>query len=82
MYGPATRDGNVFRYDSSFVNASGLSHPLPNRSALFCVTTSGMLKMFWAQTNNKMEETTVELESVNASDDLVTHAAMASDKSS
>jgi mediator of RNA polymerase II transcription subunit 16 len=71
----------MFRYDSSFVNASGLSHPLPNRSALFCVTTSGMLKMFWAQTNNKMEETTVELESVNASDDLVTHAAMASDKS-
>lgn len=45
------------------------------------MTTSGMLKMFWAQTNNKMEETIVELESVNASDDLVTHAAMASDKS-
>lgn len=37
--------------------------------------------MFWSQNNNRMEETTMELESVNSSDDLVTHAALASDKS-
>lgn len=37
--------------------------------------------MFWAQNNNKIEETTLELESINSSDDLITHAALHSDKS-
>ncbi|KAK7449381.1 RNA polymerase II Mediator complex subunit Sin4 [Colletotrichum acutatum] len=37
-------------------------------------------QMFWAQNNNKIEETLLELESVNSSDDLITHAALHSDK--
>lgn len=37
--------------------------------------------MYWSQNNNRMEETTMELESVNTSDELITHAAFASDKS-
>ncbi|KAJ0311911.1 hypothetical protein COL5a_005484 [Colletotrichum fioriniae] len=53
-HGPAVKDGNQYRYESSF--------------------------MFWAQNNNKIEETSLELESVNSSDDLITHAALHSDK--
>jgi mediator of RNA polymerase II transcription subunit 16 len=82
LYGPATREGNTFRYESSFVNASGLNYQNSTRSAFFCLTASGMLKMFWYQVNNTIEETTMELDSVNTSDDRVTHAAMASDKKS
>lgn len=81
MYGPAVKKGHVYQYESSFVHASGPSHPHSSKSALFCVTVSGMLKMFWSQNNNRMEETTMELESVNSLDELVTHAALASDRS-
>lgn len=35
--------------------------------------------MFWSQNNNKICETTLELESITSSDDLITHAAVASD---
>ncbi|KAM0462954.1 hypothetical protein ACHAPV_003077 [Trichoderma viride] len=80
MYGPAVKKGHVYQYESSFVHASGPSHPHSSKSALFCVTVSGMLKMFWSQNNNRMEETTMELESVNSLDELVTHAALASDR--
>ncbi|UKZ66623.1 uncharacterized protein TrAtP1_007795 [Trichoderma atroviride] len=80
MYGPAVKKGHAYQYESSFVHASGPSHPHSSKSALFCVTVSGMLKMFWSQNNNRMEETTMELESVNSLDELVTHAALASDR--
>ncbi|KAH7329090.1 mediator of RNA polymerase II transcription subunit 16 [Stachybotrys elegans] len=82
LYGPANKHGNAFQYESSFVHITGPVHPAANKSALLCVTTGGMLKMFWPQLNNKIEETTMELESVNSSADLVTHAAMASDRKS
>ncbi|OHF01042.1 RNA polymerase II Mediator complex subunit Sin4 [Colletotrichum orchidophilum] len=75
-HGPAVKDGNQYRYESSFVHAFGPWHPNPSKSALLCVTTNGHLKMFWAQNNNKIEETSLELESVNSSDDLITHAAL------
>lgn len=80
MHGPAVKKGHMYQYESSFVHASGPSHPHSSKSALFCVTVSGMLKMFWSQNNNRMEETTMELESVNSLDELVTHAALASDR--
>lgn len=41
---------------------------------------NGWLKMLWSQNTNRMEETTLELESVNSTDELVTHAALASDR--
>ena len=37
--------------------------------------------MYWSQNNGKMEETTMELESICSSDELVTHASLATDKS-
>uniref|UniRef100_A0A8H7N9I4 Mediator of RNA polymerase II transcription subunit 16 n=1 Tax=Bionectria ochroleuca TaxID=29856 RepID=A0A8H7N9I4_BIOOC len=49
-------------------------------TALLCVTMGGILKMFWMQLNNKMEETTLELESIRTADEIVTHAAFASEK--
>jgi len=42
---------------------------------------SGMLKMYWSQNNNRMEETIIELESISSTNELVTHASLASDKS-
>lgn len=81
MYGPATKHGNGYTYESSFVQAGGPSHPNPAKSALFTLTTNGILRMIWSQNNNRIEETTIELESVSSSDDVITHAAFASEKS-
>lgn len=81
MYGPANKHGNNYQYESSFVHASGPSHPTPSKSAFLTITTNGTLKMFWSQVTNRVEETVIELESVNSADDLVTHASLASEKS-
>lgn len=81
MYGPANKQGNMYQYESSFLHALGPCHPHSAKSALFCMTMNGMLKMYWSQNNGRMEETTMELESVNTTDELVTHAAFSSDKS-
>ena len=81
MYGPANKHGIGYQYESSFVHAGGPAHPNPAKSALFTITTNGTLKMFWSQSTNRFEESTMELESVNSSDDLVTHSTLASEKS-
>ncbi|KAF4984834.1 hypothetical protein FZEAL_62 [Fusarium zealandicum] len=80
MYGPATKHGNGYTYESSFVHAGGPSHPNPAKSALFTITTNGILRMIWSQSNNRIEETTMELESVSSSDEVITHASFASEK--
>lgn len=81
MYGPAVKRGNVYSFESSFVHASGPNHPHAPKSALLSVTRSGTIKMYWPQNNNKIEETSKELEIVDSSNDLVTHASVASDRS-
>ncbi|KAI0484923.1 RNA polymerase II mediator complex subunit Sin4 [Xylariaceae sp. FL0804] len=83
LYGPAvkTDNGSEYRIDSSPVPCTGPYHPNPTRSALVCVTTNGLLKLFWNQFDGKPEESTLELEGVTSADDLVTHAAMCADKS-
>lgn len=80
LHGPAVKAGTGYQYTSSFVHLNTMTHPHTSRTALFCVTTGGMLKMLWWQNNNTYQETTKELESVHSSDDLVTHAAVTSDK--
>ncbi|PNH42809.1 hypothetical protein VD0004_g4552 [Verticillium dahliae] len=80
FHGPAVKDATAYRYESSFIHAFGPWHPNPAKSALLCVTTSGMLRLFWSQSNNKLEETTLELDSFSSSDDLITHASLHSDK--
>ncbi|KAG6288143.1 hypothetical protein E4U09_005736 [Claviceps aff. purpurea] len=79
MYGPANKQGNGYQYESSFYHALGPCHPNPNKSAFFCIGMNGTLKMYWAQNNGRIEETTMELESVSATDELVTHASFSSD---
>ncbi|TDZ10285.1 Mediator of RNA polymerase II transcription subunit 16 [Colletotrichum sidae] len=79
-HGPAVKEGVSYRYESSAVHAFGPCHPNSSKSALLCVSTNGAMKMYWAQNNNRIEESSIELESVNSSDDLVTHAALHSDK--
>ncbi|KAI0432615.1 RNA polymerase II mediator complex subunit Sin4 [Xylaria sp. FL1042] len=81
-YSPAVKNakGDDYVFETSGVPTMGPSHPNPTKSAFICVTTNGLLKMFWSQNNNKPEETTLELESVTSADDLITHAAACSDK--
>ncbi|KAM0225824.1 hypothetical protein ACHAQD_000783 [Fusarium lateritium] len=80
MYGPATKHPNGYMYESSFIHAGGPSHPNSAKSALLTITTHGVVRMFWSQNTNRIEETTMELESISASDELITHAAFASEK--
>ncbi|KAI8958722.1 mediator complex, subunit Med16 [Daldinia sp. FL1419] len=81
-YGPAIRNGNGnnYSYQLTPILNTGPLHPLHNKSALICITTTGVLKMFWTQNNGKIEETTLELENAALADDLVTHAAICPDK--
>ncbi|KAH8884552.1 RNA polymerase II mediator complex subunit Sin4 [Thozetella sp. PMI_491] len=80
MYGPAIWTQTEYKYESLPVPAFGPFHPNPAKSSLLCVTNNGLLKLFFSQSNNKVEETTLELESVTSSDDLITHASLCSDK--
>lgn len=80
VHGPAVRDENGYRYESTLVPAFGPYHPNPLKSALLCVTASGVLKLFFSQNNNKTQDTSLELDSFSSSDDLVTHASICSDK--
>ncbi|KAI0445978.1 RNA polymerase II mediator complex subunit Sin4 [Xylaria telfairii] len=81
-YSPAVKNakGTDYTFETSGVPTMGPSHPNPTKSAFICVTTNGLLKMFWSQNSNKAEETTLELESATSADDLITHAAACSDK--
>lgn len=45
------------------------------------MTTGGTLKLFCPQNNNQFQDTSKELESVHHANDLITHAAFASEKS-
>jgi hypothetical protein len=80
-YGPAVRQGSAYKYENSIVPGFPPFHPNPGKSALLCVTTSGVLKLFYSQNNNKHEEATVELDNVNSSGDRITHASLNSDRS-
>lgn len=81
-YSPAVKGTKAtdYTFETSGVPTMGPNHPNPTKSALICITTNGLLKMFWSQHNNKAEETTLELESATSADDLITHAAACSDK--
>lgn len=67
-------------YEHQLYPASGPWHPNPAKSALFCVSKNGALKLCYSQTNGRLELTELELESVTSSDELITHASMCSDK--
>lgn len=71
--------GSEYKYNHMAQPAFGPSHPHPGRSALVCVTTNGLLRLFY-QISSRHEETALELESVTAADDLITHASFCCDK--
>lgn len=81
-YGPAVRvgDGKAYEYKSTVAPRPKPFHPNAGKSALLCVTANGTLKLFYSQNNNRIEETSLELESVNWSEDIITHASIMSDK--
>ncbi|KAI1386709.1 RNA polymerase II mediator complex subunit Sin4 [Hypoxylon trugodes] len=81
-YAPAVRNGNGnnYNYQMTPIISTGPWHPHPNKSALICITKMGVLKMFWGQSNGKIEQTTLELENIGIVDDMITHAAICSDR--
>lgn len=81
FHGPAVRDNTRYRYESSFVHSLGPFHPNPSKSALVCVTANGQAKLFFSQNNNRVEETSLDIERISNTDDLITHAAICPDKS-
>lgn len=74
-------NGNNYNFQMTPIISTGPWHPHPNKSALVCITTSGLLKMFWGQNNGTVHETTLELESMTLEDDLISHASVCSDRS-
>ncbi|KAK0730489.1 RNA polymerase II mediator complex subunit Sin4 [Lasiosphaeris hirsuta] len=80
MYGPAVWTQNEYKFENSVNHAYGPWHPNMGKSALLCITTNGSLKLLFSQNSNRIEETSLELESVTSSDDLITHASICSDK--
>ncbi|KAM7209300.1 mediator of RNA polymerase II transcription subunit 16 [Naviculisporaceae sp. PSN 640] len=82
IHGPAVwrPERNEYQYQVVLCPTHNPAHPNPGKSALVCVTTNGMLKLIYSQHNNRIEETSLELESVTSSDDLITHASLCSDR--
>ncbi|PKS06431.1 hypothetical protein jhhlp_007179 [Lomentospora prolificans] len=80
LHGPAIKDSNRYRYDTSFIHSFGPFHPNPSKSSLLCVTTNGQLKLFYSQSNNRIEETTIDIERIGSTDDMITHASICTDK--
>lgn len=80
VYGPAVRENDKYQYNHNINQAFGPWHPNPAKSSLVCVTSSGMLHLFFSQNSNQVQEIHVEMESVASSDDLITHAAICSER--
>ena len=45
------------------------------------MTANGQAKLFFSQNNNRVEETSLDIERISNTDDLITHAAICADKS-
>ncbi|CZT50349.1 uncharacterized protein RSE6_11318 [Rhynchosporium secalis] len=80
LHGPGVKDGPIYRYDAAQAPILGPCHPVSSKSAFVCVTTNGLLRVLWQQNNSKWHESHTELESIVSSDELITHAAICSDK--
>lgn len=81
LHGPAVRDNTRYKYENSFIHSFGPFHPNPSKTALVCVTANGQAKLFFSQNNNRIEETSLDIERISNSDDMITHASICSDKS-
>ncbi|KAG9245029.1 mediator of RNA polymeras-like protein II transcription subunit 16 [Calycina marina] len=93
LSGPAVRDSSStpYRFETTAAPVLGPSHPNHNKSAFVCVSAGGCLKVIYPlnpyinpQTGQHSppvwREFHTELESISSSDDLITHAAICSDK--
>lgn len=81
LHGPAVKDNNKYRYETSFVHSFGPYHPNATKSSLLCVTTNGQLKLFYSQNTGRIEDTTTDIERIGSTDDMITHASICTDKS-
>ncbi|KAF3764967.1 hypothetical protein M406DRAFT_258748 [Cryphonectria parasitica EP155] len=80
--GPVVKDdaNAKYQFNNTYNQTIGPWHPNPQKSALVCVTASGLLKLFFSQNNNQLQEIHLEMESVASSDDLITHASICSER--
>ncbi|KAK0703773.1 RNA polymerase II mediator complex subunit Sin4 [Lasiosphaeria miniovina] len=79
VHGSAVWNQSAYKYETLFSPPFGPLHPNPNKSAFLVVTASGVLKLFFSQNSARIEEASLELESVTSSDDLITHASICTD---
>ncbi|PSR99439.1 RNA polymerase II mediator complex subunit Sin4 [Coniella lustricola] len=77
---PAVKENDKYQFINNISQNFGPWHPNPQKSALVCVTASGLLKLLFSQNNNQLQEIHLEMESVASSDDLITHAAICSER--
>jgi hypothetical protein len=77
----ATKNDGEYHYEAAPVACYGPCHPNPMKSALVCLTTNGILRLLWPQTDGKWYETTSEVESIVSSNDLITHATICAERS-
>ncbi|KAJ4417102.1 Mediator of RNA polymerase II transcription subunit 16 [Gnomoniopsis sp. IMI 355080] len=80
VHGPAVRENEKFRLENSVLQPSGPIHPNTAKSALVCVTAGGILKLFFAQNTSQIQDIHQEMESIASSDDLITHAAICTER--
>jgi mediator of RNA polymerase II transcription subunit 16, fungi type len=77
----AIKQEKEYRYEMTQTFSSGPCHPNPQKSALICLTTNGVIKLLWPQGDGKWHESTKEIEGVVSSNDLITHASICADRS-
>jgi mediator of RNA polymerase II transcription subunit 16 len=77
----AIKTAEDYRYEMAQTVSFGPCYPHPQKSALICLTTNGVLRLLWPQNDGKWNESTSEIESVVSSNDLITHASICADKS-
>lgn len=80
VWGPAVKDNDKYSYQNSVYQSPGPFHPNASRSSFVCVTAGGILKLFFTQNSNQVQDIHLEMESITSSDDLITHAAICSEK--
>jgi mediator of RNA polymerase II transcription subunit 16 len=76
------REGSNYRYETAIVPAFPPWHPNHAKTSLLAVSANGLLRLLYVQNSNAnvLEEISIELEAVTSSDELITHAALCSEK--
>lgn len=82
LYHPSTKGSNgQGSYGVTMHKPTGPFHP-HNKTALVCVTRGCIFRMLYQQADGRWSEVRTELESLNSSNDALTHASFCSHQGS